>query len=727
MKIYELKITDNLLEETPLNELEDYSSVTEIALVENPAIETEWVYMSKQEFESYTDYPQYMSDAAQVALNYLEESGNPNDCMTQTGKVRAQQLAQKKPVSLQTLKRMKSYISRHMVDLDSSTSYDDGCGKTAMAAWGCRSKNECNAALKWLDRKITTVEEEFITPNPCQSGYEAIGTKIKNGRRVPNCVPLSAKAHTFDAVVDINGVPLYKTQSEADSEAASMGCSGSHIHEYEGQELYMPCQTHEEATQLWDDGSTEELSMEEKGVELDVLLENGWTITDSVEIDEQYTEELIEEYRKKVNNNYTAQEFYRIVSSPNEPSIMDSSYRKRRYIYTIGPGQGSPLISTSRQICRQMIGQKQLVYRFEDIQSLNLQLTAEDKDRKIVPRPKGTSPDIFRWKMGANCRHVWSELSFSPDERIPKTATRGKRKAEMELPAPGGSGQVNPKVAFSHDEDREMIEGVIDLILQVGDMEERKKVAEHAIRNFMDEGVSFDVNDFLTRINLLGEIELSHHEEDKPVVYQYGLPVYELEEIAVWKSEVMGCKGVYDEVEYDGKKHYRPCKYVSEESKFKEQFTFNIDEEKRMIYSPAMLPDRLIKRIDEVTRQEYFVYFTKETIEKIAQKFLMEKRVNSTNLEHTNLKYDDIYMVESWIVTSDLDKAYSLGFTRQEVPIGSWMVAYKVKNDKVWNEQIKTGKVKGLSVEGEFELVQQSFSNDEYLYNEIINILKKTE
>jgi hypothetical protein len=61
MKIYELKISDNLFDETPLDELSDYSGISEIALVENPAIETEWVYMSKQEFESYTDYPQYMS------------------------------------------------------------------------------------------------------------------------------------------------------------------------------------------------------------------------------------------------------------------------------------------------------------------------------------------------------------------------------------------------------------------------------------------------------------------------------------------------------------------------------------------------------------------------------------------------------------------------------------------------------------------------------------------
>jgi len=33
------------------------------------------------------------------------------------------------------------------------------------------------------------VAEEMITPNPCQEGYVAIGTKTKDGREVPNCVP----------------------------------------------------------------------------------------------------------------------------------------------------------------------------------------------------------------------------------------------------------------------------------------------------------------------------------------------------------------------------------------------------------------------------------------------------------------------------------------------------------------------------------------------------------
>lgn len=538
MKIYELKINDDkLYEDLSPEELTDYTSVSEIALVESPAIETEWVYFSSEEFETYNDYPRA----------------------------------------------------------------------------------------------------------------------------------------AFEAVVDIDGLPLYKTQAEADSIAASMGCEGSHPHEYEGQTLYMPCKTMEDTKKLWDENSTEELCEScssvdtSKGVELEELLNEGYVIDEVRELTEEDKEQMLKDYRDMVNGKYTKEDFYRIVSSPNEPSIMDSSYRKRRYIYVVGEAR-APLISTSRQFCIDMIGKKQLVYRFEDIQMLNTQLTAEDKDRKIIPRPKGTSPDIFRWHGGANCAHAWSELWFSPDTRIPKKQTRAVSKAEVETPAPAGAGQVNPKVAYASSK------------------QERS--------------------------------------EDTPLFYEYGLPVYETEEMAIWKSEMMGCRGEVDMVNKDGKTYYRTCKYKENTQEFKEQFEFKRDDEKRMIYSPAMIPDRLIRRFD---KEEYWVYFTKETIEKIAHKFLMEKRVDKTNLEHSDKKYDDIYLVESWIVSSENDKAYSLGYTKKDVPIGSWMVGYKVKNDDVWENQIKTGKVKGLSVEGEFELVTQSFSNDEYIYNKIINILKNTK
>lgn len=105
------------------------------------------------EFASFDDYPELISKNAQKALDYIERTGNPKNCMTQVGKVRAQQLAQRKPISIETVKRMKSYISRHQKDLQASKSYDDGCGLLAMDAWGGVE------ALPWVERTISKYEE----------------------------------------------------------------------------------------------------------------------------------------------------------------------------------------------------------------------------------------------------------------------------------------------------------------------------------------------------------------------------------------------------------------------------------------------------------------------------------------------------------------------------------------------------------------------------------------
>ena len=105
------------------------------------------------EYKSYTDYPELIRKNAQSVLDYIERTGNPNNCMTQVGKVRAQQLAQGKPISIETVKRMKAYITRHQKDLQSSKSYDDGCGKLAMDAWGGVE------ALSWVESTIKKYEE----------------------------------------------------------------------------------------------------------------------------------------------------------------------------------------------------------------------------------------------------------------------------------------------------------------------------------------------------------------------------------------------------------------------------------------------------------------------------------------------------------------------------------------------------------------------------------------
>jgi hypothetical protein len=105
------------------------------------------------EYASYTDYPELIRKNAQSALDFIERTGNPNNCMTQVGKVRAQQLAQGKPISIETVKRMKAYITRHQKDLQSSKSYDDGCGKLAMDAWGGVE------ALSWVESTINKYEQ----------------------------------------------------------------------------------------------------------------------------------------------------------------------------------------------------------------------------------------------------------------------------------------------------------------------------------------------------------------------------------------------------------------------------------------------------------------------------------------------------------------------------------------------------------------------------------------
>jgi hypothetical protein len=137
----------------------------------------------------------------------------------------------------------------------------------------------------------------------------------------------------------------------------------------------------------------------------------------------------------------------------------------------------------------------------------------------------------------------------------------------------------------------------------------------------------------------------------------------------------------------------------------------------------------LIPRIDEVTNEKYYVKFKPSTILTIRDKFMAELRNRMTNYEHTDKKFEDIVMVETWIVKGEKDKAYELGFTDEQVPVGTWMAAYKVldtpEGNLVWNNYIKPGVVKGASVEGNFLLNFSVQKGDEYLLEQVINIINK--
>lgn len=97
--------------------------------------------------ESYSDYPNDVKANAKNVLDWTESNGW-GSCGTPVGKQRANQLANGEPISVDTIQRMYSYLTRHEVDLETSQSYSDGCGKLMYDAWGGKS------ALSWSRNKL---------------------------------------------------------------------------------------------------------------------------------------------------------------------------------------------------------------------------------------------------------------------------------------------------------------------------------------------------------------------------------------------------------------------------------------------------------------------------------------------------------------------------------------------------------------------------------------------
>ena len=131
-----------------------------------------------------------------------------------------------------------------------------------------------------------------------------------------------------------------------------------------------------------------------------------------------------------------------------------------------------------------------------------------------------------------------------------------------------------------------------------------------------------------------------------------------------------------------------------------------LSDEKRLVMGPILIPDKQILRVDGEGKP-YHVFFKPETIKKLSEMYLKKKYTDSSTLEHDK-KINGVTLVESWIkesVTKDKSALYNLN-----VPVGTWMGTFKIDNDEIWNDYVKTGEVKGFSIEGLFghNLVQQA-------------------
>jgi len=144
-------------------------------------------------------------------------------------------------------------------------------------------------------------------------------------------------------------------------------------------------------------------------------------------------------------------------------------------------------------------------------------------------------------------------------------------------------------------------------------------------------------------------------------------------------------------------------------------------DEKHLVVGAALIPDKDIYRYDG--ENEYYISFTKESIEKMSQEFLKEYRQNEVTLDHEDYA-SEVTVVESWLVADSYkDKSNALGIN---VPEGTWMVAMKVNNIETW-ERIKKGELNGFSVESMISLEEfnKQNKNDEKMTNEEMNLFQK--
>lgn len=155
--------------------------------------------------QTYGGYPDTAKAAARRALRHREKNGSK--CGTAVGWQRANQIASGEKLSLSTIKRTFSFLSRAETYNQGKFTDDDGkeiCGSVMYAAWG--------------------------------------GTSMRSW-----CSGIINKAEGRKQVGEVDGSPVFDTPDAALAHAESIGCSGYHEHELEGKTVYMACSNHEDA------------------------------------------------------------------------------------------------------------------------------------------------------------------------------------------------------------------------------------------------------------------------------------------------------------------------------------------------------------------------------------------------------------------------------------------------------------------------------------------------
>ncbi len=148
------------------------------------------------------------------------------------------------------------------------------------------------------------------------------------------------------------------------------------------------------------------------------------------------------------------------------------------------------------------------------------------------------------------------------------------------------------------------------------------------------------------------------------------------------------------------------------------EIRFSLNEERKVITGPALIPEQPIFRRDDEGR-EFYVKFTKEAIEEIAVKFFADGNENNADLMHSEKPVDGVVYFESYLTDSQRGIAPS---EFKDLPDGSWIVSAKINNDEVWN-LIKDGTLRGFSIQGSMH-VEEAKEKEINTIEELLEALK---
>ena len=808
-----------------INELDDLSGVDAISIVSEPAIEENFMFFSKTQphmFESYSDYPDGVSNNASRGIE-LNEKVN-NKCATQVGKVRAQQLANKEPISVDTIKRMYSYLSRAEEYYDEND--NTACGTISYLLWGgLAAKRWSEAKLKELglfqgDVDVSGLPDYVNEPSGSLIVKDVYNTIEEDIEMVDGIVELILKiedlenrkeividtlrdfaeegvqfdldlflqrvgVNLFDEFAEIgprggikaspkapkSDTPNKDPKGEGTAEGSASGVRGAKVTEAQEKTLQKKVDDFNEKDSNTKNGRatlgalksvfqrglgayntshSPNVSSAEQWAYARVnaflyLLKNGRPENEKYTTDydllpkdhpkrvEASKQEFVDPRGGESEDDFLGRCIPKLLSEGYDQeqaaAICYSSYRERyeedkrtiqtyvsRLFQLLGELDGLPVFASPTEASEVAKIAGCEGYHEHQVGEFIVYMPCEEHDPSM---DEMLNEAYEEWLKGQE--KSWDNLSPEEQSELLKQLEQmGEEdvifKREFINTSAIRSAAKPDEVSFMDSPNTrirykyvgpEPQRDFCKLMMNIDKIYRKEDINNMSLGGVNTGFGPGPKNNFYDIFQFKGGKYCRHSWE---VITQFFEPKFDK-----WgRYETTDVQKPFDLLTNPasglaliGGQVVNPSDIVT--SRFsRQEFA-----DQQIIAGPLMIPDKLIERYDEKDGK-YYVYFSEETIKKIAYKFMQKKYTDSTNIEHdSNKTFDDVFVVESWIVADpkrDKSLIYSGG---KEYAKGTWYGMMKVKNNLLWNDYIKSGELKGFSVEGFFldELLNKQSGN----------------